>query len=292
MIATQALSEIQKAYELCQKRYLTIRLPFEAFVARIEEVMDPATGQDADATHLSGTQVWLQAFSQLHHQDLFLATACARGDRIAWEYFADEYLPLLQRMAAQSCKNFHESEDLSQEIVSMLLGGGEANQKTKLASYNGRGSLAGWLRVTVARAAIDRFRRSRKQVSLEELEGQGQELVGHSPSPAAEEAGMDSRWGPVLSRLLAEEVRRLPARERLLLHLYYLQEVPLKVIGQRFSVHEATASRWLETIRRGIRKRVERELKRQHGLRTRDLQFLWRSVSEEHAVSLEKLLTD
>jgi hypothetical protein len=51
--------------------------------------------------------------------------------------------------------------------------------------------------------------------------------------------------------------------------------VPLKIIGRQFGVHEATASRWLERLRSGLRKRVERELRRRHGLSVRDLASIW-----------------
>jgi transposase len=105
-------------------------------------------------------------------------------------------------------------------------------------------------------------------------------------------AGLDARWGPVLSRLLKEELQRLPPRDRLMLNLYYLQGTPLRLIGEHFGVHEATASRWLEALRKGIRKRVERELKTQHGLQARDLKSIWMWISEEENLPLEKLLAE
>jgi RNA polymerase sigma-70 factor (ECF subfamily) len=265
----------------------------EVFLARIEEVVESELRSDPDAVS-AGRHTWLPIFSRLHHEDLFLASACARGDRIAWEYFADDYLPLVQRFAAHACKNLEEAQDLSQELVTSLLGSSETGRQTRLAGYNGRGSLAGWLRVAVAHAAIDRFRRSRKQVSLDEMEEQGREhpALSDAAVPVSIEDGLDSRWGPVLSRLLAQELQRLQTRDRLLLCLYYLHGVPLKDIGRQFSVHEATASRWLENLRKGIRKRVEREIRRQHGVRSRDLRSLWRWVSEKEGISLEKLLAN
>ena len=293
MIPTEALPEIRESFARCQRRYPTIQVEMDVFLARIEEVVDTEMQADPGAAS-TGCHRWLATFSRLHHEDLFLAIACFQGDRIAWEYFADDYLPVLKRFAAQACRHLEEAEDLAQELLATLLGSAEPGRVTKLAGYNGRGSLAGWLRVAVAHAAIDRFRRSRRQVSLEELEEQGKEQPALSDAsvPASIEEGMDSRWGPVLSRLLTEELRRLQPRDRLLLCLYYLQGVPLKDIGRQFAVHEATASRWLEGVRQGIRKRVEREIRRQHGLRSRELQSLWRWVSERDAFSLEKLLAD
>jgi hypothetical protein len=90
--------------------------------------------------------------------------------------------------------------------------------------------------------------------------------------------------------VLAAEIQELSARDRLLLSLYYVQEVPLKLIGRHFGVHEATASRWLEGMRRGIRRRVEKKLRREYGLTRRDIRSLWRWVSEDGGFSLTGML--
>lgn len=290
MIPTQALGAIREVYDRCRQRYPTVDLSLEAFLKRVEEVVALVL----DNRDLTSLDLWATAFATLHHEDLFLALACSRGDRIAWEYFADDYLPQVQRFATQSCRGRPESEDLAQEIVTTLLVSIESGRDSKLAGYNGKGSLAGWLRVAVAHAAIDHFRRFRKEILVDNWETQGNELPvaaeAATPSRAAEP--LDSRWGPVLSRLLAEEIEGLAARDRLLLSLYYLHGVSLKAIGRQFDVHEATASRWLESLRQGIRKRIERELRRQHGFRGRDLDSLWRWVSDNDSFSLEKILTE
>ncbi len=225
----------------------------------------------------------------LHAEDLFLAIACSKGDRIAWEYFADEYLPVARRCAEQACRHLSQSEDLAQELVTRMLEDGR-----RFAGYNGRGSLAGWLRVAVSHAAIDHFRRKRRQVSIEEAEDTGQAAAFPPAGAGALDQGerLDARWGPVLLAVLVEEIRRLLPRDRLLLSLYYAQEVPLKTIGRQFGVHEATASRWLDRLRQDLRKRIEREMKRRHGIRAAELESLWRWVSEETDFSLREAISE
>ena len=95
----------------------------------------------------------------------------------------------------------------------------------------------------------------------------------------------------MLSEALAGEIGRLAARDRLLLNLYYVQAVPLKLIGQQFRVHEATVSRRLESLRREIRKRIEKELRARHGLRPREIQSLWHWVSESDGLPIEKAMS-
>ncbi len=259
--------EIKEAYERSQLRFPTINLSIEEYQSRAEQSGAP--------------------FSQLHHEDLFLATACAGGDRIAWEYFTDDYLPLLKRLAAQSCRLFQESDDLAQEIIASLM-----EHKDRLGGYDGRGSLASWLRVAVARAAIDRHRRVRREVSLEQVCEHGQGPVPERCTSDKAYEPLDARWGPVMARILSAEIENLPSRERLVLALYYLEDLPLKTIGARFGVHEATVSRWLDRIRSSLRKSTEGELRRRHGLGRREADSLWRWVGEEGLLSLKESLSN
>jgi RNA polymerase sigma-70 factor len=255
--------KILEAFERCQRRYPTVQLSIDDFRARVNEIVlsesNPAGGG---------------IFEKIHCEDLFLAIACSRDDRVAWEHFADDYLPIIRQFAAQACRNSHEAEDLAQEITTKLL-----NEKRRLAGYNGRGSLAGWLRVTVSHATIDRFRKMNRQVSLEDLQESGSMPEISKPANSEEDETLDRRWGPIISRVAGECLRRLAARDRLLLALYYLHGIPLKDLGRQFGIHEATASRWLDRMRRDIRKDVERELREKHGLRSSELESLWKWVS-------------
>jgi RNA polymerase sigma-70 factor (ECF subfamily) len=246
------MDEVLEAFERCQRCYPTVQLSFEVFQARVDEILSQ--------------QMPIEAFAKLHHEDLFLALACARGDRVAWEHFADDFVPILRRFAMQACGNSDEGEDLAQEITAKMLG-----EKNRLAGYNGRGSLAGWLRVAVSHAAIDRFRRRCRQIPLDDLKV--------DPAKSDEAQDLDAHWGPIVSTIVQDALARLAARDRLLLGLYYLRGSPLKDIGRLFRIHEATASRWLEGLRRKIRKRVERELRTKHGLRPSEIPSLWRWVT-------------
>ena len=185
----------------------------------------------------------------------------------------------------KACRNYDEAEELSQQLVATLM-----EDRAKLGGYNGRGSLAGWLRVAVAHAAIDRFRRSSKLMSLDEMQETGGETIRVPQVQPSDADQADSRWGPVLCAILTEQLRKLPPRDRLLLSLYYLQSVALKVIGRHFGVHESTASRWLESLRRTLRKEVEGELRARHGLKRREIESLWRWASEVESFSLAKVL--
>jgi RNA polymerase sigma-70 factor (ECF subfamily) len=251
----EQLSEI---FDCCQRRFPTVQLSIDLFQSRIEEIL-------ASEMRPAGME------AKIHYEDLFLATACAAGDRVAWECFADDYLPLLKSFALKACGNSSEGDDLAQEITAKLL-----KEKNRLAGYNGRGSLASWLRVTVSHAAIDRFRRTNRLTSLDSFDPHEAEALCQRSSRQEDGEILDARWGPVISKIAEDCLRALPARDRLLLSLYYLQNVPLRDIGRQFGVHEATASRWLDRLRNEIRKEVEQALRKKHGLRSSEIQSLWR----------------
>ena len=283
MLPDSRLTAVRAAFERCQRRFPTIRLTVESFVARVEEILSPDPQPESNQ--------WLETFTALRHEDLFLALACALGDRVAWEYFVDEYLSVLKGFAARAARGGVEADDLVQDLLAGLMPSGDAGKPSRLASYNGTGSLAGWLRVIVAHAAIDRLRRASRQVSLESLEEEGTEIP--APSGAAVENAdlrLDARWGQIVSKLLEEEIGRLPARDRLILALYHLRGVRLEALGRHFGVHEATASRWLSDARGRIRKNVERELRRR-GVPSRELHAVWRQASEAGLAPLQKALS-
>jgi len=314
MLPSEMLTEIQEAYARCQLRYPTIRLPFASFCDRLalirqalheQHVTTPAQSEPAGNAEMCAD--CLALVRQLHHEDLYLAVACARGDRIAWEYFAEQYLPQVRRFAIHACRNLEASEDLAQEMIVALLGesspavqaeatstrpgSGLEMSRGKLQTYNGRGSLTGWLRAAVSHAAIDRFRRTRTVVSLDELSERGELPQAQNTDPIhASEEGLDAHWGPVLVKTVQQELARLSARDRLLLSLYHLEGVSLKTLGLRYGVHEATVSRWLEHARQDVRKRVERELRRVHRLSAHEVSALWHWVLETTDPMLDSVL--
>lgn len=266
-------SGITEIYERCLRRYPSVHLSLEDFRSRIDEILD----QWALA---SGDYPRSELLDRLHHEDLFLAIACCCNDRIAWEYFSSDYIPMLRRFASKACGNVDDGEDLSQEIITNML-----NERKRLAGYGGRSSLAGWLRVVVSHAAIDHFRRTNKQVSLEELQQNEGDAGFAVPSNNEDLEQQDARWGPVVSSIVNETISNLPARDRLVLGLYYLNGVSLKVIGNQFGIHEATMSRWLDRLRRDMRARVEQELRKKHGLRTNEIRTVFHKISLESVVA-------
>ena len=210
--------------------------------------------------------------------DLCLIVACERGDEKAWEDLVANFDSTVKSAARKISSNSEDAEDLASSIWAELYGlrqdaGG--NRKSKLAYYSGRGSLAGWLRAVVAQLAVDQFRKVSKFVQIEEdreFENLANEaahdtgnnhLPSHRESP--EELFSESQTASDVSAALAAAIAGMDAEDRLILKLYYFDDLKLKDIAATFGYHEATASRRLTRVQSEIRKGVEKELKTRHG---------------------------
>jgi RNA polymerase sigma factor (sigma-70 family) len=144
----------------------------------------------------------------------------------------------------------------------------------KLAYYSGCGSLGGWLRAVVGQLAVDRHRKSARLVQTEEatdFDRLAQEpheetdnfTVAAAPDPERALAGRQTAES--LERALADAIAALDAEDRLLIKLYYFDDLRLREAGAVLGVHEATASRRLTRLHGEVRKSVEAFLIKEHG---------------------------
>ncbi|HMQ04619.1 MAG TPA: sigma-70 family RNA polymerase sigma factor [Pyrinomonadaceae bacterium] len=219
-----------------------------------------------------------QFIDDMRADDLCLVIACERGDERAWEDLVANFDATVRSAARKMSANYEDAEDLASSIWAELYGlrqDADGNKKSKLAYYSGRGSLAGWLRAVVSQLAVDQFRKDSKFVQVEETRefenlaneasdnSNNSHLVSHVENP--EDLLTDKLTTSDVSEALASAIEGLEAEDRLILKLYYFDDLKLKDIAAAFGFHEATASRKLVRIQSEIRKAVERELCSRHG---------------------------
>jgi RNA polymerase sigma factor (sigma-70 family) len=208
-----------------------------------------------------------------HSADLELAQRCAAGDPAAWDRFVLEYRPVLYR-AADALDRHGAAREVADSLYAELFGvrrsSDDKGERQSLFRYfQGRSSLATWLRAVLAQRYIDRLRTSRR---LEQLRDEGDSDAGFGISaralaaPASEPDPERSRYTALLASILARVVSALPPRDRLRLSAYYVQELTLAQVGRLLQEHEATVSRQLARTRRVIRADVERILREEAGL--------------------------
>jgi RNA polymerase sigma factor (sigma-70 family) len=215
-----------------------------------------------------------------HAADLELARRCAAGDEEAWQRFVLEYRPILYR-AADALDRSGGARELADSLYADLYGikGGAAQSRSLFRYFQGRSSLATWLRAVLAQRYVDQQRaRRRLEPLLDEGHGDGAALVAghaaHHPDPDR------PRYLALMRRALACVVAALPDRDRLRLACYYVQALTLAETGRLLKEHEATVSRHLAHTRDAIRRDIERQL-RSEGLTSDQIDACFASVVED-----------
>jgi len=178
---------------------------------------------------------------------------CAAGDERAWETFVREYRPRLYR-AADALDRTGGAREVADSLYAELYGIKDAAgpRQSLFRYYQGRSSLATWLRAVLAQRYVDRVRAGRRTEPLAE------DTDRAAPPPPDPDR---DRYLTLVRAALAFAVSQLDPRDRLRLASYYVQELTLAQIGRLLRESEASASRHLARTRRDIRSAVERQLR-------------------------------
>ncbi len=241
--------------------------------------------------------------SSSYTADLDLARRCAAGEEQAWEQFILEYRPVLYR-AADAIDPTGGARDLADSLFGDLYGlrTGDAGRKSLFHYFQGRSSLATWLRSVLAQRFVDRIRVQRRLQPLPDEDGTSRRAgeragagsgfaIGHNvmadPMPDPGHARDLQLMQQMFGRALAD----LPPKDRLRLACYYSRGLTLADTGRIIKEHEATVSRQLARTRRAIRESVERRLRVEAGLNDAQVAQCFASVSEDVGpIDLDRLL--
>jgi RNA polymerase sigma-70 factor, ECF subfamily len=198
-----------------------------------------------------GTPQKLDFWRDLKLEELALARACAAGHDAAWSAFLTRFREKMYDIARGITKEDSSARDLADSLYADLYGTSERDGRrvSRLNFYMGRGSLEGWLRTVVAQEFVNRYRKTKRLVSLEE---QAEEGVQFSAAESGPSSPIDSR----LTAALDEALGKLDGEDRLMLASYYLDNRTLTEIGRMVGVHESTISRRLERMLKGLRKQI------------------------------------
>jgi RNA polymerase sigma-70 factor, ECF subfamily len=196
-------------------------------------------------------------FTSLRVEELALARACAAGHERAWEIFMARYREKLYDIAGYIAKESSAARELADSLYADLYGTGarDGQRVSKLSSYTGRGSLEGWLRTVLAQEFVNRYRRQRRLVSLDEESEDGKEFAAKEPEPAI---AVDSR----VEAATDEVLRTLRPEDRFILASYYLDQHTLAEIARMLAVHESTVSRKIDKLAKSVHKQILLALER------------------------------
>ncbi len=198
-------------------------------------------------------------FLSLRVDELALARACAAGSNAAWEIFLTRFREKLYLAALRIAREDSAARELADTLYADLYGTNtrEGQRVSKLASYAGRGSLEGWLRTVLSQEYVNRYRRTKRLVSLDEESEEGVQFRAPDPEPLP--PASDQR----LAQATDEVLGALSAEDRTVLSAYYLDGRTLAEIARMLGVHESTISRKIDKLAKSLRKQIMTALGRQ-----------------------------
>lgn len=239
---------------------------------------------------------------RLQADDLCLIAACEQGNQKAWSSLVERFSATVRSAARSASSNEEGAEDLAQSIWAELYGlriREDGKPAGKLAYYSGRGSLAGWLRAVVSQLAIDQHRKQSRLVQTEE-DGAFDRIIQDGPDEKIwsghgrvldPEVGLSEKLaGAEMQQSLSESIKQLSADDRLLVRLYYFDDLRLREAGAVLGVHEATASRRLTRIHTELRHHVQTILIDQKGWTKAETERAFSDIAVHLEADIESLL--
>jgi RNA polymerase sigma-70 factor (ECF subfamily) len=274
----------------------------DALAPRVRAAVEKYLLRDDPATSAAEIKRFMD---EMQADDLCLIIACERGDENAWSDLVERFTATVRSAARTASANEDAAEDLAQSIWAELHGlrvREDGRPASKLAYYSGRGSLAGWLRAVVAQLSVDTFRKQSKLVQTEEetdlerLARDAHVTDAKTFAPAGvlnPEQSLSNQFAQNdLQNALTEAVRELGAEDRLLVKLYYFDNLRLREAGVVLGVHEATASRRLTRIQTDLRKRVSQILIDERGWTKAETERSFAEVAQYLDADLESLVKE
>lgn len=218
-----------------------------------------------------------------HAADLWLACACARGSAGALTAFDAAHLSGLARVL----RRVDDAPAFCDEVAQILrekLFVGDGERPGRIGEYDGRGSLAAWVRVIALRTALN-LRRARTVVLVPD----GEALEPATGGDAALRFAKTHYREPFEAAVRAA-VDALDARGRTLLRLHYIDGLGIDKIAALYAVHRSSIARWLTDTREALRIGIRVALQASMGVAGRECDSMASALFSQVTLSLRSLL--
>lgn len=212
--------------------------------------------------------------------DLYLAFACVSGSEDARRRLAEELWQVT--VTSQSVHLPEATVDDARQIVFERL---VTVNPPKLAMYDGRGPLKGWLRIVLAREALALSKRRSQHITPSE---DWTDILADvaAPSDSPELFAMKKELYLQVRASLRQAVRMLAPRERALLRQHLALGMSVDVLAPVYGAHRATIARWIVAAKDALVAYFHTELRAITGLRRAEIASLQSLVSSRLEMSL------
>jgi RNA polymerase sigma-70 factor (ECF subfamily) len=220
---------------------------------------------------------------ELDPAELYLATACARGDRAAVvelrrRYF-DGVVPQLRRMGLGSA----QCDDVWQTVCERLLVATDG--PPAIVRYVGTGELAGLMRIAATRLALNWLKQDQRRVTQDDWLD---DVPAAHADPELELSKQQHR--AEIKQALEAALETLVARDRMILRLHLVERLGIDAIARISSVHRTTAARWIARAKETLALRVRDRLLARWRVSEASFPALRTLIDSQIDLSLERLL--
>jgi RNA polymerase sigma-70 factor len=216
-------------------------------------------------------------------RDLYLVCGCVHKSEKAWETFDLRYRRFITDLVRFCYRHGTDNEEIA-DLVLISLYFDDRSGRQRIASYDGRSSLATWLRVIVINRAINE--RSENKVTDEDS-------VANIPDARAsinfEYALRAERYGKILCESIVHALRQLTATERVVLLWRYEDNMQLGEIAHLLGIHQSNVTRRLLRLQARLRESVIQTLASQYLLSSAAIQECLADVADNPMISVSLL---
>ena len=223
----------------------------------------------------------------LRGDELLLACAALHDEpsRVALSAMFEQELDKVMRKFSVDADGRDELRQVAREHVLV----GKSGRPGALAEYSGRGSLRGFLRVSISRTCLNWLNSEQRS---QRRRASDDDLLGALPSPAIdpEIAHLRSLYHAEFMGALREAFGALSPRHRTLLRQHHLDGLLPGELGPLYGVHRTTVLRWLGEAHRELADATRSALARSLGASPAEVESLIRVLGSQLHMSLERHL--
>jgi RNA polymerase sigma-70 factor (ECF subfamily) len=236
------------------------------------------------ARHLPAGVPIETALGQMHTDDLYLACACALGDRNAILAFERHCLAGVENAVSRYRTSSDVVTEVKQRVRERVLVGGSGSPR--IERFSGRGDLRSWVRVLAVREAIGLVHRSRRETQADD------DMLLHAfVTPAdAELEHVKARYVEEFNQAFSAALRALSAHDQTLLRQHVIDGLTIDQLGVLYHVHRATAARNLQRARQALLAATRVRLASRLKVRPSELDSILRLIRSRLDVTLRWLV--
>jgi RNA polymerase sigma-70 factor len=245
-----------QAYRSGYAQHGEIDLPPETFETQLRVILEKHLGPNAAAS------IQLSFADTLRTTDLYLTIACAQPTELGWRRFSVAYQRYIDQVARFVSPTNSEAWELAENLLADLFLH-DSSGASRIASFDGRQSLATWLRVVISRRAINHS--LLKWNSVERFDHSA-DVTDKASVDRIESAVRNNRYGAILSEAFEIASESLTDRERLMLLLRYDDGLRMGEIAKAFGIHPSGITRQFQQLHLKLQKRIVSILAVKHHL--------------------------